>query len=460
MAGRVPSEADWRLLAKTVTGRVLRPGDTGFHESSAPFNQRFAATTPRGVVTVAGVDDVRRAIEWARDTGVRVVARGGGHSYGGYSVNSGLVIDLGGLRTVAADGDTGLVTAAGGARMADVYAAIQPHEMAFALGNGASVGIGGLTLGGGTAATSRTLGLTADALVRTTLVTADGRVLTCDAGENADLFWACRGGGGGNFGVNVSFTFQARAVPDVSTCLMLWDRADAAVVLSVFQDVLRDAPDGFSARLGVSTASGSGVTVSAVGLHLGPARELRDILEPVVTAAHPVRMDIADRTFWAAKDYLLHDTSAEAFAVRTNFTPAPLPAEAVAEVLARMDHWPGSSNPDGGGIALFGLGGAVNRVAPTDTAYPHRDALFLVSMDTSWGRRDGPATIAANLRWLADLRDALTPYVSAGAYQNFVDPDLPDWRTAYYGPNYPRLVAIKRRADPDGVLTFPQAIGS
>ncbi len=104
--------------------------------------------------------------------------------------------------------------------MADVHAAVQPHEMAFALGNGASVGIAGLTLGGGSSATSRKLGLTADALVRTTLMTAEGEVLTCDAQENPDLYWACRGGGGGNFGINLSFTFQATAVPDVSTCLL------------------------------------------------------------------------------------------------------------------------------------------------------------------------------------------------------------------------------------------------
>ncbi|TDU74549.1 FAD-binding oxidoreductase [Streptomyces sp. KS 21] len=453
------SEADWQRLEKTVAGRVRRPGDAGFRESSTPFNARYAATTPNGVVTAANHGDVRHAVEWARDTGVRLVARSGGHSYAGHSVNTGLVLDLSALNAVVADGSTGLVTAAGGARMADVYAAIQPHGMAFALGNGASVGIAGLTLGGGSSSTSRKLGLTADALVRTTLMTAGGEVLTCDAQENPDLYWACRGGGGGNFGINLSFTFQATAVPDVSTCLLLWDGAHAPEVFAAVQEATRHAPDEFSLRLGVAAADGDPV-VSAVGLHLGPASELRELLAPVLATTRPVREDIADRTFWEAKDYLLHETSAGAFAVRTNFAAEPLPPEAVAAVMSRLARRPGSRNPDGCGLALYTWGGAINRVAPADTAFVHRDARFLVSMDTSWTEEDGPDTVEANLHWLAGLQEEVAPYAGRGAYQNFIDPDLPDWRTAYYGANYLRLVEIKKRVDPDGFFTFGQAIGS
>ncbi|WP_235002495.1 FAD-binding oxidoreductase [Actinacidiphila paucisporea] len=442
-----------------MTGRVLRPGDAGFHSSSAPFNKRHTRTTPAGVLAVADVSDVRRAVEWARRTGVPIVPRGGGHSYAGFSVNSGLVLDLRALDAVTADGSSGLVTAAGGASMAAVYAALEPERIAFALGNGASVGIAGLTLGGGSAATSRAFGLTADALVATTLVTADGDLLTCDAEHHADLFWACRGGGGGNFGVNVSFTYRAFPVSGAATCLLLWDGADAPEVFAVLQEVMRQAPEECSLRLGLST-TGSGVTVSAVGMHLGTAAELRELLAPVLAAAAPLRADIADRTFWEAKDYLAHETSEGAFAATTHFAVDPLPPEAVADVLARLGRWPGGSNPDGGGFALFGWGGAVNKVAPADTAFPHRHANYLVSMDTSWGEQDGPEAVPAHLRWLAELRDSVAPHTAAGAYVNFTDPDLADWRTAYYGDNYPRLVEIKRRVDPDRLFRFPQAIGS
>ncbi|MEU8842028.1 FAD-binding oxidoreductase [Streptomyces roseus] len=454
------SDADWQRLRKAVAGRVLRPGDAGFRASSTPFNTRFASVTPHGVLCAANEEDVRHALAWARDTGVALVARSGGHSYAGHSVTPGLVLDLSALNTVRADGSTGLVTAAGGARMTEVYAAIQPHEMAFALGNGASVGIAGLTLGGGSSSTSRTLGLTADALVRTTLMTADGQVLTCDAQQNPDLYWACRGGGGGNFGINLSFTFRAAPVRDVSTCLLLWEAADALDAFAAVQEAAERAPDALSLRLGIAAAPGADPVVSAVGLHLGPASELRELLAPVLAATRPVREDIADRTFWEAKDYLLHETSAGAFAVRTRFAPGPLPPEAVAAVLALLARRPAGGNPDGCGLALYGWGGAINRVAPADTAFVHRDARFLVSMDTSWAEHDGPATVAANLRWLAELEETVAPYAGTGAYQNFIDPDLADWRTAYYGANYPRLVEIKKRVDPDGFFTFGQSIGS
>ncbi|WP_410612592.1 FAD-binding oxidoreductase [Amycolatopsis sp. lyj-109] len=456
---RRPSDADWRRLEHAVTGRVRRPGDAGFRAAGTPFNKRFAGITPAGVVSVADAADVRRAIEWARDNGVDVVVRGGGHSFAGHSAGTGLVLDLGAMNTVSADGSTGLVTAAGGALMADVYAAIEPHEMAFALGNSATVGIAGLTLGGGCGATSRVLGLTADALVATTIVTADGQLLQCDADTNADLFWACRGGGGGNFGVTVSFTFQARPVADCATYVLLWDSADAAKVFSVLQDTVRRAPDEFAARIGVCKA-GEDTVVSAIGQHLGSAAELREILDPVLSVASPARTSIADRTFWQAKDDLRHETAEGAFAARTNIVTRPLPDEAIATMLSFVERRPGSGNPDGGGAALFSWGGAINRVGATDTAFVHRDAMFLLAMDTSWAEDDEPAVVEANLRWLADLGDAMSPYVSGGAFQNFTDPDLADWRTAYYGVNYPRLKQVKEQVDPDRFFTFAQSIGS
>ncbi|MEU8635433.1 FAD-binding oxidoreductase [Amycolatopsis sp. NPDC048633] len=457
---RRPSDADWRRLDRAVTGRVRRPGEAGFRAVSSPFNKRFAGIVPAGVVSAVDTADVRRAIEWAREADVDVVARSGGHSYAGHSVSTGLVIDLSAMNTVSADGASGLVTAAGGARMADVHAAVQPHEMAFALGNSATVGISGLTLGGGCGAVSRKFGLTADALVATTLVTADGQVLHCDADTNADLFWACRGGGGGNFGINVSFTFQARPVADCATYLLVWESADAPKVLSVLQEIVRQAPDEFAARIGVSDAGGPDTIVSAIGQHLGSAQELREILDPVLSVARPIRQDLADRTFWQAKDDLRHETAEGAFAVRTNIVTRPLPDEAIATMLSFVGRRPASGNPDGGGAALFSWGGAINRVGATDTAFAHRNAMFLLSMDTSWAEDDEPAVVEANLRWLADLGDALSPYVSEGAFQNFIDPDLADWRTAYYGVNYPRLKEIKHQVDPDGVFTFSQSIGS
>ncbi|WP_100835553.1 FAD-binding oxidoreductase [Kitasatospora fiedleri] len=448
--------ADWALLDKHTTGPLLRPGDAAFHESSAAFNERWADRAPTAVLRAAGPPDVLRAIDWARDHAVPIVPRGGGHSYAGNSVNSGLVVDLRALDAITVDPATGRVTVGGGVLTGALYAALRPHGLALPLGNGAGVGIAGLALGGGSAATSRRFGLTADTLRATTLATADGTVLTCDADRNEDLYWACRGGGGGNFGINLDLTFQAVEAPAASTCLLLWEAEHAEHVLHTVQELMLTAPEETSLRLGVAT-SGGRTLVSTVGLHLGPAAELRALLAPAFAAGPPLRAEIADRAFWDAMDYLRHETSGGAFAVRTHFAARPLPPAALAAALAHLAAAPPGGNADGCGFALFGWGGAINRVDPAATAFVHRDAQYLVSLDTSWLPGEDPAP---HLDWLAGLDHLIAAHATGGAYLNFTDPDLRGWRDAYYGANYPRLAATKQRHDPDRLFAFPQSIGS
>ena len=449
---------DWSALQGLVDGRVRLPGDPGFDAATQPFNKRYAGIRPSGVLSVGSVADVGRAIGWAREHDMPIMARGGGHSYAGNSVTTGLVLDLRGLDEVRVDPSTELVTVGGGTRMKALYAALQRHDLAFPLGNSDDVGIGGLVLGGGVAAVSRSFGLTCDSLVETDIVLADGTTLTCSETENADLFWACRGGGGGNFGVNTSFTFQARQAPVGSTCLLLWHWAHAPEVLAWMQEIMHHAPDEFAARIGASRTTGQEGVVSVVGQHLGPVEELRELLAPALAVAKPYRVDIADRTYWEAKDFLHHTTFGDPFAVRTRCTPKPLSEAGVATMLAAMDKWPGSSNPDGAGVALFTWGGAINRVPVTDTAFPHREVLFLVSMDTSWSTRDSPEVVRDNLEWLTALHEDMGEFATDAAYVNFTDPDLPDWGSAYHGLNLARLTEVKRRYDPDRVFRFPQAV--
>lgn len=456
MAG--PVTDSWQSLRRLVSGRLRMPGEPGFETASAPFNKRFAAVTPSAVLSPVSVSDVSRAVRWARENGVQLTVRGGGHGYSGASVSPGLVLDLRALDTIRVDPSAGLVTVAGGVRMGALYAALEPHDLALPLGNSDDVGIGGLTLGGGVSAVSRAYGLTCDRLVATDVVTADGEVRSCDADHEPDLFWACRGGGGGNFGVNVSFTFETRPAVDSATCLLLWHWPQARTVLAAAQEVMRQAPGTFSARIGASRAAGEDGVVSMIGQHLGSSQELRSLLAPVLTAGRPFRADIADCTYWEAKDFLHHTTSGDPFAVRTRVAPDPLPAEGVEAAVKAVQTWPGSGNQDGGGIALFTWGGAINEVPARDTAFPHRDALFLVSMDTSWSTQDSPATIRENLRWLDGLYDGMADFATGAAYANFADPGLPDWRSAYYGPNLPRLEAVKRRYDPDRFFGYGQAV--
>jgi len=423
-----------------------------------PLNQRFAGIRPTAVRSPSNAGDVARAVEWARTESVPLVVRGGGHSYAGFSASAGLVLDLRRLSGIRFDRETGRVTVGGGTAMRALYAALRPHDVTFPLGNGDTVGIGGLTLGGGVTTISRAHGLTCDALVSTEVVLADGSTVTASAREHPDLFWACRGGGGGNFGVNTSFTFQTRTAPAGSTCLVLWSWPHAVEVLATMQEIMRTAPDGFSARIGIARSAGDNGVVSVVGHHLGPAAELRELMAPALAAARPDRADIEDRTFWDAARYLHHSSAGGAFAVRTRCTPHAIPDAGLTTLVRAVEKWPGSGNPDGAGAALFAWGGAISRVPVTDTAFPHRDTRFLLSLDTSWAPADPPEVVRANLEWLHALYAAAGEFAPDASYVNFTDPDLADWRRSYYGPNADRLADVKRRYDPDRFFTFPQAV--
>lgn len=458
--------ADWRGLERLVTGRVFVPGDAGYRVHTSLFNERHRDRRhPGAVVVAADVDDVAAAIRWAGDHDVPVVARSGGHSFAGYSVNDGLVVDLARLGLVRADGSTGRVTVGGGARVGQLYDGMRPYEMAIAAGTNPLVGVAGLVLGGGADFTSRALGLTADALVETTVVLADGTVVVCNEHEHPDLFWACRGGGGGNFGVNVSFTFQAEPVPDVSTCRVTWPWHDAIGVVDAVQRVVGDAPDGFCIRLGVSTDGADTATaagrrvVTLVAQLMGPAAELRELVGPGFDVAPATSAEFSDQTFWEAKGSTVHATTGGCFALRCNYATQPVAVEGLETMVSWVERWPGSGNADGGGASMFSWGGRINRTAPDATAFVHRDTAFLVSMDTSWTATDGGDVVADNLRWLDGLHDAMGQHLSGSSYQNFIDPDLDHWQDAYYGANYERLVDVKRTYDPEDRFGFEQGIG-
>jgi len=368
------------------------------------------------------------------------------------------------MRRVEVDGSRGTVQVGAGARNTDVYGGLQPQGVAISAGRCPSVGISGLVLGGGFGFSSRKLGLTADSLVETEMVTASGRLVTCNERQNADLFWACRGGGGGNLGVNTGFKFRVHPVASVSIYELEWDWRDARDTVRALQKVIARAPDEFSCRLGLGSSSKASAggrprpSISALGQYFGPRRELMDLLDPVLSAAPATRKLIADRTFWQAKNFFFHNVPQGRFAVKSSYADELLSDSAVDTLVRWVERWPGSSNQDGGGVAVFAWGGAMNRVPAAATAFVHRDSRLLIALDTAWGDREPERVVSANLDWLEGFSAAIRPHVSGSAYQNFIDPSLRDWQRAYYGSNFERLVAVKRRYDPDNVFRFHQSI--
>ncbi|MFF3765287.1 FAD-binding protein [Streptomyces sp. NPDC001922] len=461
--GTVPDSA-WEELNRSLTGTLIRPEDDGYNTWGHPQNLRYDAKRPAGVAVCHTARDVRTAVLWAARTGVHLAARSGGHSYGGYSATTGLLVDLGQLDRVRVDRREGTVTVGAGARNTDLYNALQPFGAALSAGRCPTVGISGLTLGGGFGFSSRMLGLTCDSLLRTTVVTAAGNLLESDAVRHSDLFWACRGGGGGNFGINTEFTFRTTPVDRVSVYQLDWDWEDVPAAFAAVQALVMAAPNAFSCRIGGGAAGRtrkeirSRRTLSALGQYFGPADELRELLDPVLRAARPQRVLIENRTFWQAKDFFYHSVPSGRYAVSSRYLDRPLPERGVEAFVDAVDVWPGSSNPDGAGMAMFAWGGAIGDTGPRETAFWHRSARFLLATETTWAEQDPPSLVRANLAWLNALNHALEPYDNGYAYQNFIDPALRDWKRAYYGGNYPRLTEVKHAYDPGDLFRFRQSI--
>lgn len=457
------SSSIWDELAQRLQGSLVRPDDASYGELYLPFNRRYEDVRPQGIASCVDSSDVRESVLWAREHEVPVAIRSGGHNYAGFSTTEGLLIDLGQMRSVAVDDDTGIATVQVGARNTDVYESLQPHEAAISAGRCPTVAIGGLVLGGGIGFSSRKLGLTCDSLLETEIVTADGQILTCNERENEDLFWACRGGSGGNFGVNVSYTFQATPVEDVSIYDLQWNLEDGEKVLPALQEIALQAPDDFSCRMGGGRSgddSGgrSSPNVNALGQYFGPREDLLEMLEPVLRLAEPTKKVIEDKTFWQAKDYFFHNTPIDRFQVKSALVQHELPEQGIEELIRNVDSWPGSSNEDGGGFAMFALGGAISDMQGEETAYVHRDSRFLLAIDSSWSSSDSDRTGQANIDWVEGFADGMRAYTTEYAYQNFIDRSQADPAHAYYGDNLDRLIDIKSRRDPDDFFQFAQSV--
>jgi FAD/FMN-containing dehydrogenase len=458
------SGPDWDQLAGRLKGPLVLPDDRGFAAVSRPLNHRYANIRPQGVAVCAGTADAREALLWARDNDLPIAVRSGGHNYAGYSTTDGLVIDLGRMKHVKVSDSRGTIVTQPGARNTDVYAALQPHGVGISAGRCPTVAIGGLVLGGGVGFSSRKLGLTCDHLLSAEVVTADGKVLMCSEKENPDLFWALRGGGGGNFGICTSYEFETRPVTDVTLYDIEWRWADAAKVFAAFQEAMAGAPDEFSARIGLGKAGGRDInatatpTISALGQYFGPKSELVALLDPALTAARPTKSLIAERTFWQAKNYFFSTVPRGYYEVKSAYASRPLSGDGIDTLLRWIERWPGSSNPEGCGMAMFASGGQINRVPAGATAFVHRDEFALIATETTWEATDSKAVIERDLDWIEGLADALRPHVSGFAYQNFIDRSQRDWQHAYYGSNLERLSNVKRRYDPDDVFRFQQSI--
>ncbi|WP_062344639.1 FAD-binding oxidoreductase [Herbidospora yilanensis] len=439
-AGGAP---DWRALDRTLKGRLVRPGDPSYATAKRVFNVAFDNAAPRAVAYCATAADVAACVGFARRNGLVVHPRSGGHSYAGWSTGSGLIVDVSQLRAVKLTG--GLATVGSGAKLIDVYSQLGKSGVSIPAGSCPTVGVAGLTLGGGIGVVARRHGLTIDVLKAVSLVTADGRLITASANNHPDLFWALRGGGGGNFGIATSFTYQTHPVQDVTVFTMRWPWSQAFAVVKKWQKWAPAAPDALWSNLHLSQDPGRSVSVT--GLYLGSRSRCEALLTGFPASTRTVKsMGYLQAMYFMAGCSTLeacHTGPRDRFSASSHFAYTEMSDATIRALIAQVGRAGRHT------VLIDALGGAVGRVAPGATAFPHRKALFSLQY---YAHFDGASA------WVRSARDSMTPRLGRHAYVNYPDIALKDYKDQYYGPNAARLAAVKKVYDPTGFFRHPQGV--
>ncbi|QNE47999.1 FAD-binding oxidoreductase [Glaciihabitans sp. INWT7] len=469
---------DWAALAGSVGGTLSRPGDATYDTVRLTENPRWDTARPLAVLSAETASDVAVAIGFAARYRVPISLRSGGHSYPGYSaggapgtgVKPSLVIDTRRMAQVELAADN-TVRVGVGASLAALYDAIGSKGRAIAAGSCATVGIAGLTLGGGVGVLVRAYGLTCDSLVGVEIVTADGTVHSADASTDPDLFWASRGGGGGHVGVVTALTFATRPAPDVTMFSLGWHFAEASAVIRAWQDWAPTADPKLWSTLkllnGARYPTEPGVFVS--GTWIGDPSDLDGQLQSFLTAAgtpksrgsstHEYRDAMMIYAGCGSSPASACTTgsggmlSRESFAGTSHVATTRLDAAGIQTVIDTVKSAKSVPGMIEGGVSLDALGGTVQDIAADATAFPHRDALMTVQYTATFTDGADPDPPS---RWVRGFRTALLPQWGTAAYVNYADADIADPSASYFGANAERLEKIARQYDPNGLFTQPQ----
>jgi FAD/FMN-containing dehydrogenase len=450
--------ADVEALRAGISGQVFLPEDPGYDEARTVWNADIDRH-PAVIVRCANASDVSAAIGFARNRNLEIAVRGGAHSTPGNSVvDDGLQIDLSGIDGVTVDPVARRAVAGGGATLGAVDAAAQAHGMAVPAGIVSHTGIGGLTLGGGMGWLTRRGGLSIDNLVLAEVVTADGRILQASEGENPDLFWAIRGGGG-NFGVVTRFEFNLHPVgPLVHFALLFWALEDTAAVLRLAEELNTSLPpDGFTFMVGGLNAPpapfvpeehrfrpGAVLLIAGFGSqeeHAAVVTKVREQLPPVFQFATPMPFVALQQLIDEANHFGL-------FAYDKALYIGELSEGAVAVV---AEHLPRKTSPHSI-LMFYRLDGAYSKVSEDETAFgggrSPRYAVFILGIGQSREQ------MAPDREWVRSLWAALQPFaLGSGTYLNGEAEFQPDRVRNSYGPaKYERLAQIKAVYDPDNVF--------
>lgn len=452
--GSLPDATDIAALRAVLGGRVITPNDPDYDESRAVWNGAIDKY-PAVIVRCAGVADVMAALDFARRRELPVAVRGGAHNVAGNaSCDGGIVIDLGPMNSVRVDVEARRVRAGAGATIGDLDRETQAFGLAVPLGVVSGTGIAGLTLCGGHSWLTRKHGFACDNLVSADLVTADGRCLIASEEVNEDLFWALRGGGG-RLGVVTSFEFRLHELgPEVAMAQVFYPSKDAAEVLRFYRDFMAEAPEevGCSAMFltvppvdDFPEAHHGKTAVALIACHSGPVDKGLKQLEPLRSHGSPILEVVQPIAYTVLQQSFNEVTPDGARYYWKSQYLAGLSDSAIATLAGRIDPLPGEFT----GIAIEGMGGAIGRIDPAATAFPHRNVSFNLGIWAGWSV---PADDEKIIAWTRDLHETMAPYSTGGMYANYLDHDDQDKMKAVFGDNHERLQRIKAKYDPDGLF--------
>jgi FAD/FMN-containing dehydrogenase len=454
-----PDEGDVGALHDRLHGDLLNPGDEGYEEARTVFNAMIEKY-PSYVVRPTGAADVMAAVDFAREHDLLLSVKGGGHNFAGTAVcDDGLTIDCSGMDSVRVDSETRTARVGPGATWADFDHEAGAFGLATTGGLVSTTGVAGLTLGGGQGYLARKHGLTIDNLRSVDLVTADGEPVHASESENADLFWALRGGGG-NFGVVTAFEFDLHPIgQEVLGGPVFHPYEDAREALRFYREFTADAPEELACYALVvrvppeepfpEAYRGEPAVVFAV-CYAGPGDEgegalepLREFGDPIVDAIRPISYPALQRSF--------DDGSPEGYRWYTkSHYLGGLPDGAIETIFQFTDPFPGPLTQ----VALEPIGGAISRTDPTATAFPHRDAAYSFGVWPAW---EDPEADSDMIEWARKFHEAMAPYAD-GVYANYLDRDEDDRVRAAYGENYERLARIKSKWDPENLFRMNQNV--
>jgi len=459
---KIQSNEKIEALKKKIKGQIVLPDDLNYNEVRKIWNAMIDRR-PAVIVQCAEADDVLHAISYARENGLEISIRGGGHNIAGSALcDNGVLIDFSNMKTVSVDVQKKRAYVEPGATLGDFDKAVQAHGLATPVGINSTTGIAGLTLGGGFGWLTRKYGMTIDNLVSAEMVTADGRKIYVSEDENADLFWAIRGGGG-NFGVVTRFEFALYPIgPEIFAGLLVFPLDQAKQVLQKHREFVKSAPEELNIWVVIRKAPplpflpenvhGKEVVVLAI-FYGGDTTEGEKLIDPLRSfgEAYGEHIGVMPYEQWQQTFDPLLAPGARNYWKSHNLT------ELSDGLLNLIIEFAGKLPSPHCEIFVPLMSGAANRVPSDAMAYGHRDAKFILNVHGRW---DEAAQDETCIAWARELFKASAPFASTGAYVNFMSGDEEDRVAAAYGANYSRLKQIKKKYDPENIFHNNQNIKS